>query len=161
ETVDAVTGRANLCVAALADGFDERLFARIRREPGVEAAAPVVEVDALAPGASMLARPGSAGFATEESDLGETLLGLGLDPFSEPPFARLEPAAGAGRALPVPEAFDARAALTLLGRPGSVAITRSLAARRHLARGDTLRVLASGVPVPLVVAAVLGGEALQ
>src|SRR5262249_57162766 len=50
DTVDAVTGRATLEVAAVADGFDERLFARIRREPGVEAAAPVVEVNALALG---------------------------------------------------------------------------------------------------------------
>ena len=154
-TVDAVTGRANLCVTAVADGFDERLFARIRREPGVEAAAPVIEVDALAPGAGVLARAGAqSGERSEESDLGETVLVLGLDPFSEPPFARLAPAPGG-------QAFDARAAMTLLGRPGSVAITRSLAARRGLQVGDTLRVLASGAPVPLTVAAVLGGEALQ
>src|ERR1051325_1321905 len=48
DTVDAVTGRANLEIAAVADGFDERLYARIRRAPGVRAAAPVVEVSALA-----------------------------------------------------------------------------------------------------------------
>ena len=35
DTVDAVTGRANVQVAATADGFDERLYARIRRQPGV------------------------------------------------------------------------------------------------------------------------------
>ena len=34
DTVDAVTGRANLSVSAVADGFDERLYARIRRTPG-------------------------------------------------------------------------------------------------------------------------------
>src|SRR5439155_4220297 len=39
DTVDAVSGRANLQVSAAADGFDERLYARIRREPGVQAAA--------------------------------------------------------------------------------------------------------------------------
>src|SRR5262249_3217901 len=44
DTVDAVAGRANLCVSAVADGFDERLLGRIRRTPGVLAAAPVVEV---------------------------------------------------------------------------------------------------------------------
>ena len=88
DTVDAVAGRANLCVSAAADGFDERLFARIRRTPGVLAAAPVVEVNALVgrllpadtdPGVELGARRG----------FDETLLVLGLDPFSEAPFGRL------------------------------------------------------------------------
>jgi hypothetical protein len=34
DTVEAVTGRANLQVVATADGFDEALYERIRRTPG-------------------------------------------------------------------------------------------------------------------------------
>jgi putative ABC transport system permease protein len=82
----------------------------------------------------------------------ETVLVLGLDPFAEPPFARLAEA---------PDSLDVGAALALLARPGSIAITRTLAARHGLGVGDTLTVLASGAPVPLRVVALLGSEALQ
>ena len=83
ETVDAVSGRANLQVTALADGIDERLYARIRREPGVQAAAPVVEVNALAAAGAPL-RMGAPS-AVEMGTRGgyeETLMVLGLDPFA-------------------------------------------------------------------------------
>ncbi len=153
ETVDAVSGRANLEVSAVADGFDERLYARIRREPGVRAAAPIVEVSALAmPGAS---RPRAAGRDVapgERAGFGETVLVLGVDPLAESPFARLQSSklsSGTG------------AGLRLLSEPGSVFITRALSRRRGLAADDTLSVLASGAPVALHIAAVLQGEALE
>ena len=59
DTVDAVTGRANLTVASASDGFADSLYARLALHPGVEAAAPIVQVSALArPGrTSALARP--------------------------------------------------------------------------------------------------------
>ncbi len=143
DTIDAVTGKANLQVSATGDGFDERLYARIRRVPGVLAAAPVVEVNALA---------ASGRGALVDSAFHETVMVLGLDPFAEGPFARLSSSS---------EGLDRSAALALLVRPGTAAITRTLAARRHLAVGDTLTVLASGRPQPLVVVALLGSEALQ
>ena len=153
DTVDAVSGRANLQISAVADGFDERLYARIRREPGVLAAAPVVEVDALArAGRAPVADSASAVEIGTRAGYDETLMVLGLDPFVERPFARLAEA---------PESLDVAAAMSLLTRPGSIAITRTLAARHGLSRGDTLTVLASGVPVPLTVTAILGSEALQ
>jgi putative ABC transport system permease protein len=153
ETVDAVTGRANLQVSAVADGFDERLYARIRRQPGVRAAAPVVEVNALArAGAPPLARTAGAVEMGERGGYDETLMVLGLDPFVERPFARL---------AEDPDSLDLAAAMTLLVRPRTVAITRTLAVRHALKAGDTLTVLASGAPVPLTVAAILGSEALQ
>lgn len=76
-TVDAVAGRANLQVAGGSGGFDERLFRLFRRVPGVQAAAPVVQIAAPAPGLG-----------------GETLMVLGVDLFSEAGFGRV--AAGAG-----------------------------------------------------------------
>ena len=168
ETVDAVTGRANLQVSAVADGFDERLYARIRREPGVLAAAPVVEVNALASagrGSDSVATNART-IATGDSDAGsdtgvgmgtrggydETLMVLGLDPFAEAPFARM---------ATDPDSLDPAAAIALLVRPRTVAITRTLAARHGLHVGDSLRVLASGVPVPLEVVGILGSEELQ
>lgn len=77
---------------------------------------------------------------------------LGLDPFAEAPFARL-----ADRS----EGLDRAASLALLAQPGTIAITRTLAARHALAVGDTLTVLASGRPQPLRIVALLGSEALQ
>ena len=172
DTVEAVTGRANLCVSAVADGFDERLFTRIRRTPGVLAAAPVVEVNALVGGLE----PGAGGgFEDAGVELGtrrgfdETLLVLGLDPFSEPPFGRLDglpearPRGAARRAIthdPVP-GLDRGAAIALLSRPNAVAITRAFATRRGVGRGDTLAALASGAIVRMEIVAVLESEALQ
>ncbi len=179
ETIDAVTGRANLQVSAVADGFDERLYARIRREPGVLAAAPVVEVNVLARVGRAVASapaPGGSGRATAarptdpravsavdpgtDSGVGmgtrggydETLMVLGLDPFAEAPFARM---------ASHPDSLDPAASIALLVRPRTVAITRTLAARHGLRVGDTLYVLASGSPVGLEVVTLLGSEELQ
>ena len=156
ETIDAVTGRANLQVTAAADGFDERLYARIRRVPGVLAAAPVVEVDALASAGPVAADSVAAGGGGvpmgTRGGYDETLMVLGLDPFAEAPFARLSTD---------PDSLDPAAAIALLVRPRTVAITRTLAARHQLAPGDSLRVLASGVPVALEVVSILGSEELQ
>ncbi|MCC6651185.1 MAG: ABC transporter permease, partial [Candidatus Eisenbacteria bacterium] len=164
DTVDAVTGRANLQIAARADGFDERVYAQVRTLPGVQAAAPVVQVTALAAPASAL-RGGAGGDASSYS---ETLLLLGLDPFVEAPFFRMElhvDDAGAPAGSPAtPErhqAMLAAAALRLLAEPRTIAITGTLAARHGLGEGDTLSVLASGVGVPLTVVGVIESEALQ
>src|SRR5437667_4575662 len=72
-TVDAVSGRANLQVAGGSGGFDDRLLDRVRKVPGIQAAAPVVQIAAPAPSLS-----------------GETLLVLGLDLSSEAGFGRAE-----------------------------------------------------------------------
>lgn len=155
DTVDVVSGRANLEVSATADGFDERLYARIRRTPGVQAAAPIVEVRALArvgavpsaagPAANVVEPGGRAGFD-------ETVLVLGVDPFAEPPFARF-----AERRDPV----GADLAIRLLAEPGSALVTAAFARRHGLRAGDTLHVLASGRAVPLQAVAVLEDEALE
>jgi len=165
DTVDAVAGRSNLCVSAVADGFDERLFARIRNTPGVEAAAPVVEVNALV--GRLEPEAGGPAGSDPGVELGgqrgfdETLLVLGLDPFSEIPFGRLTGPLPAARAGAAPAAFDGDAALALLARPNTVAITRAFAERRGVHVGDTLTALAAGLPVRLDVVALLANEALQ
>src|SRR5204862_8347557 len=114
-----------------AAGVAERLFAGVRRSPGVVAAAAVVEVTALV-GRRL---PGDLGPGVElgaRRGFDETLLVLGLDPFSEAPFGRL----ATERAGGVPPGLDVRAGLALLSRPNAVAVKRAVAERRGLPVGD-------------------------
>jgi putative ABC transport system permease protein len=138
-TVDAVSGRANLQVAGGSGGFDERHFPRVRRVPGVQAAAPVVQVAAPAPGLG-----------------GETLMVLGLDPFSESEFGRVP--AGAVRSAPA--GFSTNW-LAFLAGPPPIAVTRSLARRYGLEVGSSLEVTAGARRVPFRIAAILESEQLD
>ncbi len=152
DTVDAVAGRANLQVLARGDGFDERLFLRVRSARGVEAAAPVVQVSVLAKAGG--ARGGGAVEAGSRGGYDETLLVLGLDPLVEAPFVRLETAGGAGIG-------GAAGALRLMTDPSAIAVTRAFAARHGLAAGDTVTMLVAGAPRPFTIGAVLETAGLQ
>lgn len=161
DTVDAVTGRANLQIQSTSDGFDESLYAQLVRWPGVQAAAPIVQV-------SVLAKPGgpTPGGTLEFDGRGpytENLMLLGLDPMVEAPFIRYDPAttvrADSSRGAEPDGSMPA--ALRLLVEPNTIAITRTLAIRHQLRVDDTLTVLASGMPTPLVIAQVIDSEELQ
>src|SRR4051794_10286673 len=104
QTVDAVAGKANLQVVGDSGGFDERVFPRIRETPGVTAAAPVVQVYALADigAAPKLSRNLGRG----EGGYTETLLVLGIDLFSERPFKRFEAPRNEARVSAVPFLTD-------------------------------------------------------
>ncbi len=157
DTVDAVAGRANLSVWSTSDGFDERLYPRLLRVAGVEAAAPIVQVAAHAkPRAPRPDDPATLA-AGERGPYVENVLVLGLDPLVEAPFARWRPP----RAEPGGGGGPRAAFLRLLAEPGTVAVTRTLARRHGLAAGDTLTVLASGEPTPLVIVQALESEELQ
>lgn len=148
DTVDAVAGRANLQISGSGEGIPESLWVRARREPGVIAAAPVVQVDVLA-----APRGIPAGAAdTPRAAWSEALLVLGVDPLLERPFrsAAWTDSGAAGTA-----------ALAFLADPHAAAITRTLAERHRLAVGDTLAVLASGRPDFLRVCAVIAAPELQ
>ncbi len=156
QTVDAVTGKANLEISGDAAGFDERLFLVARATPGVRAAAPLVEVYALAkagPPADRAVFAGALG-TRARGPYRETVLVLGIDVFSEGPFA-LYPAEGASAAGPGGSAGHAararEGALALLERPFGAAVTASFARGHGLRLGDSLTVLASGRPVSLTV----------
>ncbi len=164
DTVDAVAGRANLQVLSASDGFDEALYARVRAWPGVRAAAPVVQVAAQArAGAPRGDDPRTLAFG-ERGAYAENVLVLGLDLLVEGPFLRWLPPRPAD-AAPAPGANaggDPRGSfLRLLAEPGTIAVTRTLAARHGLGVGDTLTVLASGVPTPLRIVQVMHSEELQ
>lgn len=145
-TVDAVAGKANLEVSASSEGLDERLYPVIRRTRGVVAAAPVVEVVARA-------RAGQAPRvqrAHAADDWPETVMVLGLDAFSEGPFQRVRE-----------EPRRRSAFAPVLSAPRAALVTASFARRQRLRVGDTLTVLASGRPEPLIVHEVLEGDALD
>lgn len=147
-TVDAVAGRANLQVVSGTEGFDELAWVAAFETPGVIAAAPIIEVAALA-------RPGPpppvvAVGAGSHGPYDETVLVLGVDVLSERPFARYAPPTG-----------ERASGLILLTDSRAVAITRSLADRAGLAAGDTLTVLAAGRPEPLRVRAIIESPEFQ
>jgi putative ABC transport system permease protein len=171
-TVDAVAGRANLQITGGTGGFDEGQLLRVSRVPGVHAAAPVVQIAAPAPTLS-----------------GETLMVLGLDPFSEAGFGRVAggqvdfgPARVPGSLLSKP-AFAGSAAgrpakagfvwtdpgfnpgapgwLSLLVSPHPLAITRSLARRYRLRIGSPLVLTAASRNVTCSVRAILDSEELE
>jgi len=149
DTVDAVAGKANLEVSASSEGLDERLYPAIRRHPGIRAAAPVIEVFARA-------RTGGAPRVRAErtrDDWPESIMVLGLDAFAEQPFQRFRVDPNANPATRT-EAFAMLA-------PRAAFITASYARRQGLHVGDTLTILASGRPEPLVVRRVLEGSDLD
>ncbi|HSN19782.1 MAG TPA: ABC transporter permease, partial [Usitatibacter sp.] len=127
----ALAGDADLEVRGPLNGFDERVFERIARLPGVRAASPVVEVDAALAGGD-----------------GESLRILGIDPFRA---VGLQPAFVARRAgVGLPDA-----AALLDGR--SAWLSPAAASRLRLAPGATLRLLAGSGERDFRVAGVLGG----
>lgn len=149
QTVDAVAGKANLQVAGDSNGFDERAFPRIRQVAGVRAAAPVVQVYALA---DVGARPKlSHNLGRGEGTYTETLLILGIDLFSERPFARFEPPRNEARVSAVPFLTD----------PAAAAVTRTFAERYGLADGSRLKVMVAGKPRSLTVRMILDAPELQ
>lgn len=127
----ALAGAADLEVRGPLDGFDERVFARVAKVPGVRIASPVVEARAAIAGSD-----------------GESVRVLGVDPLRE---MRLQPAfvASAGAAA-LPEAaalLDERSAW----------LSPAAAARLGLARGATLRLVAGSREHDFRVAGVLEG----
>ena len=82
---------------------------------------------------------------------------LGVDVFSEAQFERFRLWGDADSAT----SAAGSAALGFLGDPRAAAITRTLATRHQLARGDSLTVLSSGRPVVLRVRSILESQALQ
>lgn len=149
QTVDAVAGKANLQVAGDSNGFDERVFPRVRSAPGVTAAAPVVQVHALA---DVGAAPKlSQNLGRGEGSYTETLLILGIDLFSERPFARFEPPRHEARVSAVPFLTD----------PQAAAVTRTFADRHGLKDGSRLKIMVAGKPRTLTVRMILDAPEIQ
>jgi putative ABC transport system permease protein len=109
-STEAVAGRATHVVVGTVGGLDETLFARVRAEPGLREAAPVVE-----------------GVGSSTALPGMALRVLGVDPFSEGPFRPFLTGNGPG--------LDVAALVTVRG--GAV-LSGPTAAEAGIAPGDSL-----------------------
>ena len=144
--VASVSGRADLAVRARTPaGFDEMLYPRLARLPGVAGVSPVVELSASW---GRLARPGSmAGNAAGARPAGGRLALIGIDPLRAmavtPGLVGLSGSAGIG----------SRPAW----RPDAAHVSPALARAAGVAPGDTLTVTAAGRQVRLHVAGLLRG----
>lgn len=111
-STEAVVGRATHQLLGGPSGLPQELLARLRREAGLRASAPVVEGGVLA------------------VDLGrQSLRVLGVDPLSEAPF---RPHLGGGD-------FAAPGFARFLTDPRGAIVSRALSERHHLALGSPLR----------------------
>lgn len=129
-SVDLVAGKANLEVRAPGGGFDELLLPKLAAAPGVRAATPVVE-----------------GYVTLPDFPGEYLQILGVDLFTQAPFATFtigEAREAAGSSVNLdPEPW--------LAGPDALALSDEFARAHGLKLGDKLRVQVNGRETSLTV----------
>ncbi|OAI43402.1 hypothetical protein AYO41_01940 [Verrucomicrobia bacterium SCGC AG-212-E04] len=117
-SIDLVAGKANLEARSAAGLIDENLLPKLARAPGVKAATPLVE-----------------GYLTLPDYRGEYLQILGVDPFTNGPFATFAIETANRQRLDI-EAW--------LRDPGSLALSEEFARRYGLKVGDKLRVAVNG-----------------
>ena len=115
-SIDLVAGKANLEVRAPSGGFDETLLPKIAAQPGVRAATPVVE-----------------GYATLPRYPGEYLQLLGVDIFTNRPFATFAIGGGGSAAKSFNLDVD-----QWLGDPHAIAISDEFAREHGLKIGDPI-----------------------
>ena len=120
-SIDLVAGKANLEVRAPSGGFDETALPKLTHAPGVKAATPLVE-----------------GYATLPDFPGDYLQILGVDVFTNLPFATF--AIGGQSAKDVLD-LDLD---SWLGDPHGLAITDEFAQQHDLKVGSVLRLQVNG-----------------
>ncbi|MBL8472011.1 MAG: ABC transporter permease [Rhodocyclaceae bacterium] len=134
-----LSGSADLEIRAGREGFDEALYPRLARLPGVEVASPGLEISSRVDGQPATAPP---------------LLLLGLDVFQH---ARLQPALFAAGAAANAQNSTTRGLLDA----DVVYLSAAAANWLHLAAGDTLLLKSGLAAVPLRVAGILPGGAVD
>ncbi len=127
-SIDLVAGKANLEVRSPGGGFDERCLPKIQAAAGVKAATPLVE-----------------GYATLPDYPGEYLQVLGVDIFTNLPFATFSVGG------PTPADAENLDIDRWLGDPQALAITDEFARAHSLKLGDALRLQVNGRQQSLVV----------
>ena len=120
-SIDLVAGKANLEVRSPSGGFDENVLPKLTRAPGVKAATPTVD-----------------GYATLPDFPGDYLQLLGVDVFTNLPFATF--AIGGQSASDVLD-LDLEA---WLGDPRGLAITDEFARQHGVKVGDPIRLQVNG-----------------
>jgi putative ABC transport system permease protein len=117
-SIDLVAGKANLEARSAAGLIDETLLPTFSKIPGVKAATPLVE-----------------GYLTLPDYPGEYLQILGIDPFTNPPFATFALESADRQKLDIE---------SWLRDPGALALSEEFAQRYGLKVGDRLRIAVDG-----------------
>lgn len=143
-----VIGDADLIVRGPASGFDERLFVSLARDPAVQEASPLLDLQVAMPSASSAARAPRSAHARVRSDaLGdEPLQILGLDPFRA---AALQPQLVGALAADV----------TRLFAHDAIVLSEAAADELQLRRGDSLPVIVGSATRVLRIIDVLPADA--
>jgi putative ABC transport system permease protein len=138
-STQAVAGRATHQITGGPLGLDEVLYARLRREGMVEAAAPVI----------------SAYVSSPQLD-GSLMQLLGIDPFAEAPFRDYLGSDGIGDSgTQVAEGPSLEDLTRFLAQPGTVLISSAVADRASLEPGDTLSLDLGGKQTTVTIAGLL------
>jgi putative ABC transport system permease protein len=133
-----LVGEADLIVQAAPEGFDERLFGALARDPAVSTASPVLS-QTLALDEPLVTAPRAAGQSA-------TLELLALDPFRASALQPMLMAAIGGE-------------LMRLLAPDAVILSSAAAEALHLHAGEQLRVMSASGPRALRIIALLPAEA--
>ena len=130
-SIDLVAGKANLEVRSPSGAFDETLFPKLAHAPGVRAATPTVE-----------------GYATLPDFPGEYLQILGVDIFTNVPFATF--AIGGQDPAQASQGFNLEPD-KWLGDPRALAITDEFAREHGFKSGDPIKLQINGREQTLTV----------
>jgi putative ABC transport system permease protein len=128
-STDAVVGRATHQIVASSQGFDETLYARLRRQGILNAAAPIV-----------------AGYVSSPQLGDRPLQILGVDPFAEPPFRDY---------LWRPGDAPSRNLIDFLTEPGALLISAKMADQYTVKQGARITLDVTGRPRSAFVAGLL------
>jgi putative ABC transport system permease protein len=129
DTVDHVSGKANLKVTSIGRGFPEEVFLKVKRVPGIKAATPVIQY-----------------ISKFDEPIDEPLYLLGIDVFSDRPFREYQ--------FYQSDEED----LLFLKEPNAIALTEKLAARHGLKRGDRITLIIGSKKVDLIITNLLKME---
>ena len=135
-STDAIAGRATHQIIGGPAGLDEAVYARLRTDGSLDAAAPVV-----------------TGYVTSPQLGGRLIQLLGVDPFAEAPFRSYLAGPGSG-GVPLGELGSGGAEpgasvgldplMAFLTKPGALLISEGLAAENGLKLGDPVKLDAGG-----------------
>jgi len=129
DTVDHVSGKANLQVTSFGRGFPEEAFLKIKKVPGIKAATPVIQY-----------------ISKFDEPIGEPLYLLGIDVFSDRPF----------REYQFYQSHEED--LLFLKKPNAIALTEKLAGRHGLKKGDRITLVVGSRKVTLTITNLLKME---
>ncbi|HVU01824.1 MAG TPA: FtsX-like permease family protein [Polyangiaceae bacterium] len=129
EIVERVAGRADLTVVGSGSGVPSELVADVAETPGVAHAASSLEI------------------TTQAVDFKESLLVLGVDFLGDMHFLPFDVKSGEERVIEDPLAF--------VNDPTALLVSGKFAARHHLAKGSTVKLLTAEGPKDFVVRGVL------